>query len=62
MEDERKLSDQPEPEGRMRAISNQRKPYVKPGFTWERAFETMALACGKLNASQAQCKSNRKNS
>lgn len=40
----------------------QKKPYVKPSFEWERAFETMALACGKINTSQAQCKFNRKNS
>ena len=25
-----------------------RKPYVKPEFRYERAFETMALACGKM--------------
>ena len=39
-----------------------RKPYVPPAFTHERAFETMALACGKINTNQAQCKTNRKNS
>ncbi len=39
-----------------------RKPYVPPSFTHERAFETMALACGKINTNQAQCKTNRKNS
>ncbi len=39
-----------------------RKPYLKPSFIFERAFETMALACGKIGASQAQCKTNRKNS
>jgi hypothetical protein len=39
-----------------------KKPYVKPAFVWERAFETMALSCGKVNFTQAQCKSNRKNS
>jgi hypothetical protein len=37
-----------------------KKPYRKPAFEWERAFETMALACGKVNISQAQCKLNRK--
>jgi hypothetical protein len=39
-----------------------KKPYQKPAFRSERVFETMALACGKMNGTQAQCKSNRKNS
>ena len=39
-----------------------KKPYQKPGFRFERVFETMALACGKINAVQAQCRFNRKNS
>jgi hypothetical protein len=41
---------------------NVKKPYQKPAFRSERVFETMALACGKMNGTQAQCKSNRKNS
>ena len=36
--------------------------YVKPTFEYERVFETMALACGKLSPTQAQCRFNRKNS
>jgi hypothetical protein len=39
-----------------------KKPYVKPAFEFERAFETMALSCGKINTTQAQCKFNRKSS
>jgi hypothetical protein len=39
-----------------------KKPYQKPAFRSERVFETMALACGKISGTQAQCKSNRKNS
>jgi Coenzyme PQQ synthesis protein D (PqqD) len=39
-----------------------RKPYVKPGFRFERTFETTALACGKINSNQLQCGFNRKNS
>lgn len=39
-----------------------RKPYMKPEFRFERAFETMALSCGKIRASQALCRFNRKNS
>jgi hypothetical protein len=45
-----------------RARDTATKPYVKPSFRHEKVFETMALACGKINASQAQCKQNRKNS
>jgi len=39
-----------------------KKPYVKPSYQFERAFETMALSCGKINATQPQCKFNRKSS
>ncbi len=39
-----------------------KKPYTKPTFQCERVFETMALACGKVNPTQAQCRFNRKNS
>lgn len=39
-----------------------RRPYVKPAFRHERVFETMALACGKILATQSTCRSNRKNS
>jgi len=48
----------PEPETQPPA----KRPYKKPSFEWERAFETMALACGKVNVNQFQCKTNRKNS
>jgi hypothetical protein len=43
---------QPEP-------ARRRKPYQKPAFRFERVFETMALACGKLSATQSQCRFNR---
>jgi hypothetical protein len=39
-----------------------KKPYVKPAFRFERVFETMALACGKVNRLQPGCHFNRKNS
>jgi len=39
-----------------------RKPYLKPEFRYERAFETMALACGKIRATQPLCRFNRKTS
>ncbi len=35
-------------------------PYVKPSFRHEQVFETMALACGKINGTQAQCRGSRK--
>lgn len=31
-----------------------RKPYVKPAFRSEQAFETTALSCGKTNT-EGQC-------
>jgi hypothetical protein len=37
-------------------------PYVKPAFRHEQVFETMALACGKVNTTQASCRVNRRNS
>jgi hypothetical protein len=40
----------------------QKRPYQKPAFRYERIFETMALSCGKISPTQAQCKFNRKNS
>lgn len=39
-----------------------KRPYVKPAFRHERVFETMALACGKVSATQATCRTNRRNS
>jgi len=47
-----------EPEARPVA----KRPYQKPAFRYERIFETMALSCGKVSPTQAQCKFNRKNS
>jgi hypothetical protein len=42
--------------------AGKKRPYVKPSFEHERVFETMALACGKVSQTQAQCHFNRKNS
>jgi hypothetical protein len=39
-----------------------KRPYKKPSFLHEKVFETMALACGKLSPTQAQCRFNRRNS
>jgi len=39
-----------------------KRPYKKPAFAFEKVFETMALACGKISPTQATCKFNKKNS
>ncbi len=52
-------ADKTEPAGK---APKGKKVYVKPSFEHERVFETMALACGKISPTQAQCKFNRKNS
>jgi len=39
--------------------ARRRKPYQKPAFRFERVFETMALACGKLSTTLSQCHFNR---
>jgi hypothetical protein len=38
------------------------KPYNKPSFRFESVFETTALSCGKINATQLGCHLNRKKS
>jgi hypothetical protein len=37
-----------------------KKPYRRPSFRHERVFETMALACGKVQVTEFQCQRNRK--
>lgn len=44
------------------ATTRSRKPYQKPAFRFERVFETMALACGKINPTQRSCNISRKTS
>jgi hypothetical protein len=39
-----------------------KKPYQKPEVRHERVFETMALACGKVQSTQGSCHHNRRNS
>ncbi len=39
-----------------------KKPYQEPAFRHERVFETMALSCGKISATQFQCQFNRQSS
>jgi hypothetical protein len=40
----------------------EKPPYQKPAFRYESVFETSALRCGKVQTTQAQCRSNRKSS
>ena len=37
-----------------------KKPYKKPSLRFERVFETSALSCGKIHATQSGCLRNRK--
>jgi hypothetical protein len=37
-----------------------KKAYQKPEFRSERAFETMALNCGKIAPTQSNCRTTRK--
>jgi len=39
-----------------------KKPYQDPAFRYERVFETMALSCGKVNATEFQCRFHRMSS
>jgi len=42
--------------------SGEKKVYQKPAFRYEKVFETLALSCGKIGPTAAQCKFNRKTS
>jgi hypothetical protein len=44
------------------ALQHAKKPYQKPEFRFEQVFETRALACGKVSATQQQCTHNTKTS
>lgn len=39
-----------------------KKPYQKPTYICESVFEKMALACGKVDPVQLQCRTNTKQS
>jgi hypothetical protein len=41
---------------------SERKPYRKPSYRFEKVFETMALSCGKITATQFQCRFHKHNS
>jgi hypothetical protein len=54
-------SDTPAPPAEQNSSSvHGKKPYTKPDYRVERVFETTALACGKIDVTQAQCRTNRK--
>jgi hypothetical protein len=40
--------------------AGEKKAYLAPAFRSERVFEVSALSCGKISATQASCRSNRK--
>ena len=48
----------PGPDSTPTDIPPRKRPYEKPSFRFEGVFETTALACGKTNSSQAQCRFN----
>jgi hypothetical protein len=52
----------PEEKNAGNSVGKAKKPYQKPAFRFERVFETMALACGKIRQTEAQCRFNRKSS
>jgi hypothetical protein len=44
------------------SAGKEKKLYQKPAFRYERVFETLALSCGKVGSSTAQCQFSRKTS
>jgi len=40
----------------------EKRVYQKPAFRYERVFETLALSCGKIGSTIAQCTFSRKTS
>lgn len=59
---EQKNSDQASTQRASVSGESPKKTYLKPAFRHEQVFETMALACGKINNTQQQCRTNKKNS
>jgi hypothetical protein len=49
-----------DPNSGKQAEPRPKRPYVKPAYECSQVFETLALACGKLSATQQQCRFNRK--
>ena len=42
--------------------STAKKAYIAPSFQFEKVFETRALSCGKINATEFSCRVARKTS
>ncbi len=59
MTDNRAARKKPQPSGN---ANEEKKPYQKPAFRHERVFETLALSCGKINATSSNCRLSRKTS
>jgi hypothetical protein len=55
-----KIHPNPPTEQQQASPAGKKRRYAKPEFKHEKVFETMALACGKLSATQSQCRFNRK--
>jgi hypothetical protein len=49
-------------EKQLKSARKDKKPYQKPAFRSERVFETLALACGKIDATSPSCQFSRKTS
>ena len=54
------MSAMPKPQNLKPPEADAKKPCVNPAVRSERVFETMALSCGKVRASQVSCTHNRK--
>jgi hypothetical protein len=49
-------------EKHVKGARKDKKPYQKPAFRYERVFETLALACGKIGSTTPNCQFSRKSS
>jgi hypothetical protein len=43
-------------------VGQEKKVYQKPSFRYERVFETLALACGKIASTTSTCTFSKKTS
>ena len=59
------MTDDPAPRTKQQHLDNAgktKKLYQKPAFRYERVFETLALTCGKISGTSANCNNQRKTS
>jgi hypothetical protein len=52
----------PREQQQMGSAGKDKKLYQKPAFRYERVFETLALSCGKIGATQGLCQVQQKSS